>query len=296
MKPLYFLMNDNTHLGNRLRIYLTLARFDKPVGIFLLLWPTLWALWVAASGSPNPIVLGIFGAGVVLMRAAGCVINDFADRHWDGHIARTQNRPLATGAIRPQEALFLFLGLCLPAFGLVLMTNLKTVLLSVIALGIAILYPFTKRITHWPQAFLGVAFAFSVPMSFSAQNVPLNLHTLLLFLATLAWTIAYDTEYAMVDRTDDLKIGIKSTAVLFGRYDRLMIGCFQGATLGLLVLLGACLDFGVGYYFGLAGALLLFVYQQKLVCNRDPKNCLRAFLNNQWVGASIFAGLAFNFT
>lgn len=280
---------------NRMRRYLALARFDKPVGIFLLLWPTLAALWIAGNGQPDYKIVFIFIAGVVLMRAAGCIINDWADRNWDGYVTRTQNRPLATGVIPPLHAMYFFIGICVLAFTLVCFTNIKTILWSIAALGIAILYPFTKRFTHWPQAFLGIAFAFGIPMAFSAQGVDPTGNTWLLCLATLFWTLAYDTEYAMVDRMDDRKIGIRSTALLFGRHDRLMIGFFQVSTLVLWTYLGLRLHFGCGYYGGLFVAGILFVYQQKLMYKQYPPHCFRAFLNNQWVGASFFVGILLEF-
>lgn len=280
---------------HRIRIYLSLARFDKPVGIFLLLWPTLAALWIAAKGQPDYVIVLIFVAGVICMRAAGCVINDWADRNWDSYITRTNHRPLATGAIRPLHAVYFFLGLCLVAFTLVCLTNLETILWSIAALGVAILYPFTKRFTYWPQVFLGIAFAFGIPMAFTAQKVAITGNTWLLCLATLLWTLAYDTQYAMVDRMEDQKVGIKSTAVLFGHYDRLMVGFFQAGTLVLWAFLGTRMNFGRGYYLGLFVAALLFIYQQRLIYTQYPPNCFRAFLNNQWVGASFFAGILFEF-
>lgn len=274
--------------------YLRLMRFHKPIGIALLLWPTLWALWIAAHGFPSIKNLFIFVCGVVLMRAAGCVINDFADRQFDRHVARTNQRPLTAGLVSPKNALILFFILCAVAFVLVLFTNILTILIAVFACLIAILYPFAKRYTHWPQLVLGIAFSFSIPMAFAAETGSISWLAGILMLANIAWTISYDTEYAMTDRADDMKIGIKSTAVLFGCYDRLMIGLFQSVTILLLILLGLLLSFSLIYFIAVFAAILLMLYQQILIANRVPEQCLRAFSNNQWVGMAIFIGILFH--
>lgn len=272
--------------------YFYLMRFHRPVGILLLLWPTLWALWIASNGHPTVKNLGIFISGVIIMRAAGCVINDIADRQLDRHVTRTKDRPLTTGKIKTRQALLLFIGLCAIAFLLVLFTNQKTILLSFGAVAVAMLYPFMKRYTHWPQLVLGIAFSFSIPMAFTAENHAMNLSCWLLFFANIAWTIAYDTQYAIVDREDDLKIGIKSTAILFGKYDRVMIGLLQTTMLCLLVFLGWQQSFSIGYFFGLLVAGVLFIYQYFLI----PTRSFDAFLNNQWVGFVIFLGILFHLT
>jgi 4-hydroxybenzoate polyprenyltransferase len=255
------------------------------------LWPTLWALWIAAHGFPSVKNLIIFVLGVILMRSAGCVINDFADRKVDLHVARTQLRPLTTGKISTKEAIILFLILCAMAFILVLFTNLLTVLLSIFAVITAFIYPFMKRYTHWPQLILGIAFSFSIPMAFTAQINHVPFIAWLLMSANILWTIAYDTQYAMVDRDDDLKIGVKSTAILFGENDRLIIGLFQSAFVLLMCVIGFLERFSVIYFVSVFFAVLLFIYQQVLIAHQIPKKCFRAFLNNQWVGVVIFVGV-----
>ncbi len=282
-------------LRERLPHYLRLMRFDRPIGTLLLLWPTWWALWLAAGAVPKAALLFIFSAGVVLMRAAGCVINDYADRDIDGLVKRTAQRPLATGAVTRREALILCAGLCLCAFILVLFTNRLTILLSLVALALAGIYPFTKRYTQLPQVVLGAAFGWGIPMAFAAQTGTLPRGCWLLFIANLLWTVAYDTFYAMVDRDDDLKIGVKSTATLFGEDDRLITGILQGCVLLLLVLTGVQFKLGYWYYVALIGAAALFIYQQILIRERLRAACFTAFLNNNWVGASIFAGIFINF-
>ncbi|MGQ4877866.1 4-hydroxybenzoate octaprenyltransferase [Billgrantia sp. LNSP4103-1] len=276
----------------RLPDFLHLMRLDRPIGTWLLMWPTLWALWVAAAGVPERHLLLIFVAGVYLMRAAGCVINDYADRHFDGHVKRTKNRPLATGRISEREAKVLFVGLVAAAFVLVWFTNLFTVMLSLVGVGLAFIYPFMKRYTHLPQLFLGAAFSWAIPMAFGAVLGHIPLEAWLLFAANVAWTVAYDTEYAMVDRDDDLRIGIKSTAVLFGRADRTMIGLLQLATLGLLGWVGWRIELGVFFWLGLAGMAAAFVHQQFLIRSRERDRCFQAFLNNHWSGLLAFAGIA----
>lgn len=266
-------------------------RLDRPIGIYLVLWPTLWALWIAAEGVPRVDVLLIFIAGVVLMRSAGCVINDFADRNVDGHITRTQHRPLVSGQVSKGEALFLFVVLIAIAFLLVLLTNRLTIMLSVGAVLLAIIYPFMKRFTQLPQVVLGAAFAWSIPMAFAAQTGELNAPLWVLYTAAVLWTVAYDTFYAMVDREDDLKIGVKSTAILFGDMDRFMTGCLQFLSIFALVLVGE--RFGLGRYYQLSLLLAgcLFLYQQWLIKDRVPARCFQAFLNNNWVGMVIFLGI-----
>ncbi|WP_108446234.1 4-hydroxybenzoate octaprenyltransferase [Halomonas denitrificans] len=277
---------------DRLPDFLHLTRLDRPIGTWLLMWPTLWALWIAAEGLPGRRVLLIFIAGVYLMRAAGCVVNDYADRHLDGHVKRTRNRPLATGRIAEGEAQGLFAILVMAAFVLVWFTNLFTVMLSVVGVALAAIYPFMKRYTHLPQAFLGAAFSWAIPMAFGAVLGTVPPAAWLLFAANVAWTVAYDTEYAMVDRDDDLKIGIKSTAVLFGRADRLMIGLLQGLTLALLAWAGGLLGLGGFFWLGLAAMAATFVHQQRLIRERDRERCFQAFLNNHWSGLLVFAGIA----
>lgn len=279
----------------RFKPLLLLMRFDKPIGTLLLLWPTLWALWLAAGGPPDWQLLLIFTAGTVLMRSAGCVVNDLADRHWDGDVDRTKNRPLVTGAVSVQQARLLFAGLLIAAFVLVLFTNPLTVKLSFAAVALASTYPFMKRYTNLPQLALGAAFSWSIPMAFAAQTGELPAALWLVYAANLFWTMAYDTKYAMVDRDDDLVVGIKSTAILFGRYDRLIIGVLQILFLGLMVVTG--LNFGLGsvYYLGLATAAALCAYHQYLIRQRDRDACFKAFLHNNWVGAVIFGGLALDY-
>ncbi|OOZ37356.1 4-hydroxybenzoate polyprenyltransferase [Solemya velesiana gill symbiont] len=275
----------------RLKRYGALIRFDRPIGTLLLMWPALWALWLAGKGSPSWDVVVIFALGTFLMRSAGCAINDYADRHIDGHVKRTSNRPIATGLVSPREALAVFAFLSLAAFGLVLLLNWQTVVLSFVALALAAIYPFMKRYTHLPQLVLGMAFAWAVPMAYMAltENVPPN--AWLLYIAAVIWALVYDTQYAMVDREDDLKIGVKSTAILFGEYDIVMILLLQLSMLGLMVLIGVKEELSLFYYLGLAAATLLAVYQQILIRKREPAGCFKAFLNNNYFGMVIFAGL-----
>lgn len=275
--------------------YWQLMRFDKPIGTWLLLWPTLWALWLAGEGSPALHHVVIFVVGTTLMRAAGCVINDFADRNIDGHVTRTRARPLASGRLSSGQAVTLFVALIALCFVLVLFTNAYTVMLSFGGAALASVYPFMKRYTHWPQAVLGAAFAWGIPMAFGAEQQAVPAGAWLLYAAVLLWTVAYDTFYAMVDREDDLRIGVKSTAVLFGDRDRLMTAVLQALT--LLCLLGVGLSFGRGgYYFAaLGGCALLFAYQQWMIRHREPALCFRAFLHNRHVGALLFAGLVLDF-
>jgi len=270
-------------------------RLHKPIGIYLLLWPTLWALWIAGEGRPDLKVLTVFVAGVVLMRSAGCVINDYADRDFDPHVARTRNRPIAAGRVSPREALLLFLGLCLTALSLVLLMNSLTVWLSLVGGLLAASYPFMKRYTHLPQVYLGAAFGWAVPMAFAAQTGEVPRAAWLLFLATVLWATAYDTMYGMVDRDEDRKIGVKSTAILFGDADRTIIGIIQFLSLSALALAGQSAGLGGYYYFGLLLAAGLAVYQQFLIRDRQPEQCFKAFLNNNWFGAAVFSGIILEF-
>lgn len=276
---------------DRIRQYVLLMRLHRPIGILLLLWPLLWALWIASSGHPQPLVLAVLLLGVLIMRSAGCVINDYADRGIDPHVRRTRERPLAAGRVTAKEAIGLFVGLCLAAFALVLLLNGLTIALSLIALILAITYPFTKRYTHLPQLYLGVAFGWAVPMAFAAQTSEVPIVAWLLLLAVVLWALAYDTMYAMVDREDDIEIGVKSTAVLFGQADRAIIGLVQISLFTLLAFIGERVGLGLYYYFGLVAAALLALYQQHLIRNREPQQCFQAFLNNNWVGAAIFLGI-----
>jgi len=279
----------------KLKQYWLLARFHRPIGILILLWPTLWALWVAGEGKPDVLVTAVFVLGVVLMRAAGCVINDYADRDFDPHVARTKERPIAAGKVAPKEALIVFAALCLTAFALVLLMNVYTVLLSFIGAFLAAGYPFMKRYTHLPQAFLGMAFGWAVPMAFAAQTNSIPLVAWLMYLAVMLWALVYDTMYAMVDKDDDLKIGVKSTAILFGDYDRHIMAALQLIILGLLLAVGQLAQLQWPYYLGLAVAAGLFAYQQKLIFHRDKALCFQAFLNNNWFGLAVFAGLLMSY-
>ena len=280
---------------NKLLAYHRLMRTDKPIGALLLLWPTLWALWVATPGLPPLWILAVFVAGVWLMRAAGCVVNDYADRKFDGHVKRTANRPLPSGDVTEKEARTLFVVLVLLSFLLVLTLNTMTILLSVAALALAWVYPFMKRYTHLPQVVLGAAFGWSIPMAFAAVSESVPLSCWLMFLANILWAVAYDTQYAMVDRDDDLKIGIKSTAILFGRQDKLIIGILQVAVLALMVAIGYLNQLNGAFYAAVAAAGVLFIYQQKLIANREREACFKAFLNNNYVGLVLFLGLAVSY-
>lgn len=279
----------------RLQQYWLLVRADRPIGIFLLLWPALWALWLAGEGHPDPWVVLIFVLGTALMRSAGCAVNDYADRDFDGQVARTQKRPLATGAVSPREAIAVFVVLSLAAFGLVLFLNTLTIINSFVALFLVALYPFMKRYTHMPQLFLGMAFGWAVPMAFTALQGQIPLLAWPLFVATVIWALIYDTMYAMVDREDDLKVGIKSTAILFGRYDRLVIGLLQLLMLALLAWVGWQAGRGVIYAVGLLMGAGLFAYQQWLIRDREPAKCFQAFLNNHYFGMVVFFALALDY-
>ena len=281
--------------AERLRDYVQLMRLDRPIGILLLLWPVLWALWIAAAGRPALPVLLVFIAGVILMRSAGCVINDYADRKFDPQVERTRGRPLATGRVHPREALVLFVVLAFSALALVLLMNRLTILLSFVGAALAVSYPFMKRWTHLPQFYLGAAFGWGVPMAFAAQTGTVPADAWILFGATLCWAVAYDTAYAMVDREDDVRIGVKSTAILFGRADRVLIALFQLLTLALLAWIGVRAGLGLTYYMGLLFAAGLAGWQQWLIRTRTRDGCMRAFLNNNRFGAVIFAGLLLDY-
>jgi 4-hydroxybenzoate polyprenyltransferase len=255
----------------------------------------LWGLWFAASGVPGTRVLIVFVAGVVLMRSAGCVINDYADRDFDPHVARTKDRPIAAGRVSPREALGLFAALCLIAFALVLTLNRLTIALAIVGALLAAIYPFTKRVTNLPQFWLGAAFGWAIPMAFAAQTGSVPPLAWLLFAANIFWAVAYDTAYAMVDREDDLRVGVKSTAILFGEWDRAMILLHHAAALVLLVVAGVQTGRGILFYTGLAAAAALALYQQWLIRDRKPAACFKAFLNNNFFGLAVFAGLALDY-
>ena len=279
----------------RFRLYMQLIRADRPIGIYLLLWPALWALWIAGDGQPTWWIVLIFVLGTALMRSAGCAINDYADRHIDGDVERTASRPLATGMVTPKEALGVFVVLCLLAFALVLFLNGLTIANSFVAVALAAIYPFMKRYTHLPQVVLGMAFGWAVPMAFTALQSQIPLVAWVLFSATVIWAVIYDTMYAMVDRDDDLKIGVKSTAILFGRYDRLIIGLLQCSMIALLIWVGELAGRGVAWDIGVTVAAGLFLFQQYLIKDRDRKLCFRGFLNNNLVGLLLFAALFFDY-
>jgi len=268
-----------------------LLRLDKPIGILLLLWPVLWSLWLASNGRPDLDVLFVFVSGVICMRSAGCIINDYADRDFDGQVTRTKHRPLATGSVTKKQALWCFAMLIIVAFILVLQTNTLTILLSLPALLLAIIYPWMKRYTFWPQVVLGMAFGFGPLMAWSAQNNQLSSVSFLIFVTNIIWTLCYDTQYAIVDRDDDLKAGIKSTAILFGSYDLIIISSLQCLVIVGLLSIGYIMVLHWYYYFSVLLASMLFVYQYYCCKTRISKQCFNAFLNNNWVGACIFAGV-----
>lgn len=270
--------------------YLALMRVEKPIGWLLLLWPTLWACWIAGQGSPDGELVWIFAAGVIVMRSAGCVINDFADREIDPLVERTKQRPLASGALTAKQALGLFVFLGLIALGLLLLLPARVWPWSIPALALTIAYPFTKRFFQAPQLVLGLAFSFSIPMVFVAFDAPMGAVFWVLFLSNLAWVVAYDTAYAMSDREDDLKIGVRSTAILFGSQDKLMIGLAQSLLILGLVFIGQTLELSTTYYLGVSLAALLFVYQQWLIRERERQPCFQAFLNNGWLGGFVWFG------
>jgi 4-hydroxybenzoate polyprenyltransferase len=275
--------------------YISLMRLNKPIGSFLLLWPTLWSLWIASRGFPPIKILMIFCLGVLIMRSAGCVINDIADRHYDKFVKRTQNRPLAIGIIRLPNALLLFFSLCLIGFALVLQLNIFTIMLSTIALILAAIYPFMKRFSSFPQVFLGAAFAWSVPMSFAAIQNALPAISWLIYFIAVIWPIAYDSIYALMDKEDDIQIGIKSTVILFGSWDLFIIVTLQILVLLSLILLGLLLKFHLVFYWSIGLALGLLYYQAQLIRGRKPESYYAAFYNNHWLGATVFTGIFINY-
>ncbi|EPE37501.1 4-hydroxybenzoate octaprenyltransferase [Candidatus Photodesmus anomalopis] len=280
---------------SKIHAYYQIMRLGSPIGSFLLIWPTLWALIISSEGNPNFNILAVFIAGAFLMRTAGCVINDLVDRKIDIHVKRTQNRPIPVGLISSKEAFYLFLVLSSLAFILVSMTNLLTIKLSFIAILFVIIYPFLKRITHLPQLFLGLTFSFSILMAWAAQSNELPAEAWYLFTINVLWIIAYDTQYAMIDRDDDLKIGLKSTAILFGRFDKICIGILQFLTVFMLIILGIWYKFNISFYFGLFIVSILFIFQQFLIKNREREYCFKAFLNNNYVGMIIAIALKISY-
>lgn len=285
------LLQSLNRLHPRCWDFIQLTRMDKPIGIYLLLWPTLWALWVAAEGIPSLKNLFIFVFGVILMRAAGCVINDYADRNFDGHVKRTKQRPLASGKINPREALIFFAILVALSFILVLFTNPATIWLSFGGVALAACYPFMKRYTFYPQVVLGAAFSWGMPMAFTAETGQVPPEAWLLYIANLLWTVAYDTYYAMADREDDLKIGVKSTAILFGEADRIIIATLQGLALLCLLMAAARFELGICFHLGLLVAAGCFAWEFWSTREREPMACFKAFLHNHWAGLAIFIGL-----
>ena len=282
-------------LGTRLQLYIKLTRLNRPIGILLLLWPTLWAVWIAGQGDPSWQIIVTFILGAILMRSAGCVINDYADRDIDKHVKRTRDRPITRGQVSPKEALMLAGGLALAAFLLVLPLNMLTLLLAIPAVLLAASYPYTKRFLVIPQAYLGIAFSFGIPMAFAAQQNAVPAVAWWLMLANLFWVIAYDTEYAMVDRDDDIHLGIHSSALLFGKYDVAAVMICYGATLNILVVVGQMLEKGWIYYVGLAVAAAIAVYHFTLIQHRQRENCFKAFLHNTWFGMAIFGAVVLDF-
>jgi 4-hydroxybenzoate polyprenyltransferase len=280
---------------SRLREYARLMRLDRPIGIWLLMWPVLWALWLSADGHPDERLFVIFVIGTFVMRSAGCVINDFADREFDPHVRRTADRPLARQSVSPAEALGLFAVLALVALALVIPLNRPTQVLALIGGVLAVTYPFLKRFFSLPQAYLGAAFGWSVPMAYAAQTGSVPPEAWALFLAVVLWTTAYDTMYAMVDREDDLVIGVRSSAILFGRWDRLVIAALQAGALGGLALVGWMTSLGHWFWAGLLAAAVLAVHQQRLIRGREPAACFRAFVNNNLFGLAVFAGIALDY-
>ena len=276
---------------HKIRLYSQLIRFEKPIGSYLLLWPTLWALAIAAKGQPDHWILFVFVCGVFLMRSAGCAINDYADRYIDMHVARTKDRPLTSGGITPKEALMVFAVLSLIAFALVLTLNRFTILLSIVGVILAATYPFMKRYHYLPQVHLGAAFGWAIPMAFAAQLDAVPKEGWLLYVANIIWATAYDTMYGMADREDDLKVGVKSTAILFGEFDRAAVGFLQFLFILALILIGYNLGFTGFYYYALFVASLFLIYEQILINKRQPAKCFEAFLHNHWVGAIVFAGI-----
>lgn len=278
------------------KLYAELVRLNRPIGIYLLLWPTLWALWFASDGFPDLKYLIIFSFGVLFMRSAGCAINDYADRNFDRHVERTKNRPITSGRISANEALGVFAALALASFLLVLQLNTSTILLSIVAVILAATYPFMKRYHHFPQVHLGAAFAWAIPMAYTAitSNAP-TIDAWLLFIAALLWTTAYDTQYGMTDREDDIKMRMKSTAIFFGEFDTFIIASLQIITLILLTIVGMIHDRGFPFYFSIMVASVFIIYQQFLTLEKEPRKCLQAFLNNNWLGMTIFIGIAVDY-
>jgi len=274
-----------------MNVYFRLMRFNKPIGIYLLLWPTYWALFLSAGGWPDIDLLIIFTFGVIITRSAGCVINDYADREIDKHIARTRDRPITAGEISPKSALLLFIALGLAAFTLVLLTNALTIKLSFIAIALAVLYPFTKRWTNLPQLILGLAFAMSVPMAFSAQTGTVPASAGWIFLATIIWTLIYDTLYAMADREEDLKIGVKSTAILFAKYDQIFITLLQVLLMLVFIKIGNLFDLGAFYDISLIIILIFMIYHQLLIKKGKKSDYFKAFINNHYIGMTLFFGI-----
>ena len=291
-----FRLRDNSRMYQRLQHYVALTRLNRPIGILLLLWPTLWAIWIAAEGRIDPVILVVFVLGTVLMRSAGCAINDYADRDFDAHVKRTADRPLAARKISTKEALAVAGVLAAIAFALVVIfLNRLTLYLSFVALFLAASYPFTKRFFAMPQAYLGIAFGFGIPMAFAAETGSVPTLAWWLLLANVFWTLAYDTEYAMVDREDDVNIGIKTTALLFGRHDVAFVMACYFAMLTILTVVGKVIGLGWPYYTGLviAGGIALFHYT--LIRQREPEKCFKAFLHNNWLGFAVFAGVMFDY-
>ena len=279
----------------RLSLYIQLTRLHRPIGILLLLWPTLWGVWIAGNGRPAWRIVLIFALGTVLMRSAGCAINDYADRHIDKHVKRTRERPVTSGRLAPREALWLAAALALISFLLILPLNTLTLLLSVPAVFLAASYPFTKRFFAIPQAYLGIAFGFGIPMAFAAQLDSVPPVAWLLLIANVFWAVAYDTEYAMVDRDDDIRLGIHSSALFFGKYDvAAVMGCYA-VTLGLLGAAGQIAGLGLAYYSGLLVAAGIALYHYALIKNRSREACFKAFLHNNWFGATVFAGIVLGY-
>jgi 4-hydroxybenzoate polyprenyltransferase len=286
---------DLAFIAKRLDAYERLIRLDKPIGTLLLLWPTLWAVWLAAEGKPRLDILLIFVVGTLLMRSAGCAINDYADRNFDPHVKRTRGRPLAAGEIRPQEALAVAALLAAAAFALVLFLNWLAILLSFVGLAIAATYPFSKRFFALPQAYLGIAFGFGIPMAYAAIQYRLPLECWLLLAANVCYSFAYDTEYAMVDRDDDARLGIRTSALTLGRWDVAAVMASYAAVLALLVVLGLKLALAWPYYLGLVVAALMMAYHWFLIRDRSREGCFKAFMHNNWVGGVIFVGIVFSF-
>ena len=280
---------------NQLRNYMQLMRLDKPIGIWLLLWPTLWAIWLAGEGHPDGGVFVVFVLGVVVMRSAGCVLNDYADRNIDPYVERTRLRPIASGAVAPVEALTLFVALGLIAIGLAAMLNRPAQILAVVGAGLTIVYPFIKRFISIPQFVLGAAFGWAVPMAFTAQTGETAQLAWLVFGTALIWAVIYDTFYAMVDREDDIKVGVKSTAILFGDADLFVIGGLQALMIIALIFIGQMAQLGLWFYLSVALAAILMGYHQWLARDRQPSACFAAFLNNHWIGMTVFIGIVLHY-